>query len=247
MPALSECLSRHRDLTPPETVETLRAAAKADGPRIQRVEVAGEIFWIKRPEKLSLRMRLQKGDATRAFAAEVAAHQDYANRGLPVAPVVLATDDYLVTRDCGPHLKYLARTEAPEFATALAAGAKALAQLHAQGVAHGRPSLKDICWQDGRIAFLDLERAGRGGSGARAMDALILIFSTAVETRNDLSAMETARNAYLAAGDPAVWTAARKRARRYRLLGWMLKPVVALLKGNREFEAIAPVLRFMGE
>ena len=127
MPALSECLSRHRDLTPPETVETLRAAAKADGPRIQRIEVAGEIFWIKRPEKLSLRMRLQKGDATRAFAAEVDAHQDYANRGLPVAPVVLAEDDYLVTKDCGPHLKYLARTEAPEFAMALAAGAKALA------------------------------------------------------------------------------------------------------------------------
>lgn len=232
-------------MTPPEAVETLRAAATADGPRIQEIEVAGETYWIKRPEKLSLRMRLQKGDATRAFAAEVAAHQDYADRGLPVAPVVVASDDYLVTKDCGPHLRYLARTEAPEFATALAAGAKALAQLHTEGVAHGRPSLKDICWQDGRIAFLDLERAGRGGSGARAMDVLILIFSTSVETRNDAGAMKVARDAYLAEGDPAVWKAAEARARRYRPLGWMLRPVVALLKGNREFEAIGPVLRFL--
>lgn len=234
-------------MTTPDLTETLRAAAEAVGPRIQRLDVAGRTFWIKRPEHLSLRMRLQKGDPKRAFAAEVAAHQDYAARGLPVAPVALASDRYLVTEDCGPHLKFLARTEAPNFAQALAAGAKALAQLHAAGVTHGRPSLKDICWSEERIAFLDLERAGREGSGGRAMDVLILIFSTAVETRNDFSAMETARDAYLAAGGQDVWEGAQERARRYRVLGWALRPVVALLRGNREFEAIGPVLAFMRE
>ena len=157
--------------------------------------------------------------------------------------MVDASDNHLVTRDCGPSLKYLAHAGSPDFHAALAHGAKALAQVHAAGLCHGRPSLKDICWQDGRIAFLDLERAARAGSGGRAMDVLILIFSTAVETRNDKAAMETARDAYLAAGDPAVWKAAQTRARRYRApSAGCLRPVVALLKGNREFEAIAPVL-----
>ena len=192
-------------MTTPDPMETLRAAAEADGPRVQRIEIDGEIYWIKRPEILSLRMRLQKGDPARAFAAEVAAHLDYAERGLPVAPVVMASDSYLVTRDCGTHLKRLFRDNAPDFETALAEGARALARIHEAGFSHGRPSLKDICWSEGRIAFLDFERAGRAGSGGRAMDVLILIFSTAVETGNDIAAMTIARDAYLATGNKAVW------------------------------------------
>ena len=234
-------------MTPPEVAKGLRTAAEADGPRVQRIVLGGQTYWIKRPEVLSLRMRLQKGDPARAFAAEVAAHQEYEARGLPVAPVVLTSERYLVTRDCGAHLKALARAGSPDFPEALAAGARALARVHNEGLSHGRPSLKDICWQDGRIAFLDLERAGREGAGGRSMDVLILIFSTAVETRNDTAAMRIARDAYIAADGQKVWAAAQTRARRYRALGWVLKPVVALLRGNREFEAIGPVLRFMGE
>lgn len=222
-------------------------AARSPGPRVQRHEDAGQVFWIKRPETLSLRMRLQKGDPARAFAAEVAAHRDYAARGLPVAPVVAASDAYLVTRDCGPSLKELARGGATDFPEALAAGARALAHLHRAGVSHGRPSLKDICWRDSRIAFLDLERAGRGGDSrkAQATDLLILIFSTAVETAGDATAMDTARSGYLAAGDPEVWQSARSRARRWSLLGQALRPIIGLLPGNREFEAIGPFFRFM--
>ncbi len=232
-------------MTTPDPVETLRTAAEADGPRVQRIEVDGRTYWIKRPETLSLRMRLQKGDPTRAFAAEVAAHRDYAERGLPVAPVVIASDSYLVTRDCGTHLKRLFRDNAPDFETALAEGAKALARIHEAGFSHGRPSLKDICWSEGRIAFLDFERAGRAGSGGRAMDVLILIYSTAVETGNDTAAMTIARDAYLATGNKAVWKAATLRARRYRPVGWLLKPIVPFMPDNREYQAVAPFLAFM--
>ena len=229
--------------------QAVLSAARAAGPRVQRFEEAGQVFWIKRPEKLSFRMRLQKGDPAQAFASEVAAHQSYAAQGLPVAPVVAASDSYLITRDCGPSLKDLARHDDAAFPKALAAGAKALAHLHQAGVHHGRPSLKDICWQEGRIAFLDFERAGRGGPPAKAQstDLLILIFSTAVETAGDPAAMETARTAYLEAGDAALWRTAQSRARRWSPLGWLLRPVAKLLPGNREFEAITPFFRFMKE
>ena len=68
-----------------DTPKAVLNAARQSGPRVQRFETDGQIYWIKRPEVLSWRMRLQKGDPARAFAAEIATHRDYAARGLPVA------------------------------------------------------------------------------------------------------------------------------------------------------------------
>lgn len=231
----------------PASLNSLCALAKASGPRIESVEVDGEIFWIKRPEHLSLRMRLQKGDAQQAFAAEVAAHTAYADQGLPVAQVIAATDNYLITADSGTSIKWLLRSGNPSFPEALAAGARALAALHAAGVNHGRPSLKDICWDGTRIAFVDLERAGRETNVARGQvtDLMVLIFSTAVETHGDAHAMQTARDAYLSVGEASVWQAAQSRARRYAPLGWLAWPVAKVLRGNREYAAVAPFFRFM--
>jgi len=221
--------------------------AGAGSARIERVEHKGRVLWIKRPEQLSLRMRLQKGDPDAAFAEECTAHQALFERGLPVAPVVAAGPEFLVTEDCGRPLRAIAWQDPPEvFHPALAAAATALASLHAAGVSHGRPSLKDICWQEGRIAFLDLERAGRDRAldRAQAMDVLILIFSTAVETGGSETAMQVAKDAYLAAGERAVWDHAAKRARWWAALRLPLWPVARLLRGNREFDAIGPFFRF---
>ncbi len=234
-------------LMPPASLDSLRALAEAGGARIQRVDVAGHVYWIKRPEHLSLRMRLQKGDPKAAFEAEVAAHTAYADQGLPVAKVVAATDSYLITHDGGTSLKKLLRDGDEAFPMALTGAAQALAALHSAGVNHGRPSLKDICWDGTRIAFLDLERAGREANAAHAQstDLMILIFSTAVETGGDISAMQTARDAYLSVGAATVWKDAQSRARRYAPLGWLAWPVAKVLKGNREYAAVAPFFRFM--
>ena len=216
--------------------------------RIERIEHQGRTLWVKRPETLSLRMRLQKGNPKLAFGKEVAAHRTMFDLGLPVAPVVAASSDYLVTEDCGPSLLAVLRQDRPEaFEAGLAAAGGELARIHAAGMSHGRPSLKDICWHDGAIAFLDFERAGREGNLAKAqsMDAMILIFSTAVETSGSKKAMTIARDAYIAAGGNDVWHLACNRARRWRLLQLPLWPVVRLLPKNKEFAAIAPFFRFM--
>lgn len=217
--------------------------------RIERIEHKGRTLWIKRPESLSLRMRIQKGDPAMAFAKEVAAHQSLFDRGLPVAPIVAVGPNFLVTEDCGRPLRNIAWHEPPEMLhPALAAAAIALAGLHDAGVSHGRPSLKDICWQDGRIAFIDFERAGRDKSAAKSqsMDVLILIFSTAVETGGSQAAMQVAKEAYLAAGGQEIWDKACKTARRYAPLQVPLWPISKLLRSNREFAAVAPFFRFMG-
>ena len=241
-------MARLHSVTDTEFDDELRARIAASAARTERVEIGGRTLWIKRPEHLSLRMRLQKGSARKAFAAEVEAHRDYAARGLPVAPIVYAGPEALVTEDCGMHLLWRFRNGPPEaFLRAIEEAGAALASLHKAEVVHGRPSLKDICWPDQRIVFLDIERARKVnfGNGGRAMDLLILIFSTTVSTNGLPEALLAARAGYLGTGDAAVWEEAQQRARRFAPLGSLLRPVAWMLPKNAEFTAIAPFFRFM--
>ncbi len=231
-------------------LRTLRDLAKAGAARIQRVALDGQVFWIKRPENLGLRMRLQKGDPVAAFAQEVAAHHRFVELGLPVPEIVADGHSYLITRDAGPTLTHIFGTGlGQEFHKALFAAAQALAGCHAAGISHGRPSLKDICWKDGRITFLDFERAAskRNGDGGQAMDLLILLFSTSVVTAGDHAAMASVRDGYRAAGGDRIWTVAQKRLRRLAILRYLLLPVSWILKGNKEFDAIRPFYAFVAD
>lgn len=214
--------------------------------RIEKIVLDGRTLWIKRPERLSFRMRLQKGDPQKAFAQEVAAHKALADRGLPVPAIVSSGPDHIVTEDCGVPLKWLLRTEPGQRDELLAAAGRALAAWHGAGAAHGRPNLKDICWDGQRITFLDFERSGRDANLARAqeMDVLIFTFSVAVETGSSEDAMHVARDSYRAAL-PDLWQNARARLRRYLPLRWLLWPVTRALSAKREFAAVDPFFRFM--
>lgn len=214
--------------------------------RVEKVELEGRVFWIKRPEQLGIRMRLQKGDPAKAFAIEVAAHQELAARGLPVAPVVMAGPDSLVTEDCGPPVSHLVRADPGNAAALLSSAASALAELHDARVAHGRPNLKDICWDGQRMPFLDFERAGRDSDIGRAteMDVLVFLFSIAAETGGSAEAMTAARDAYRKAR-PETWKRAQARLRRFLPLRWALWPVTRALSGKREFAAVEPFFRFV--
>lgn len=218
--------------------------------RIEKLDHAGRTFWVKRAERLSPRMRLQKGDPLAAFEAERRAHRDFLAKGLPVPRIVAEAPDFIVTEDGGPTLRHMLFQNLVDRETwrqALADAARGLARFHEAGVSHGRPNLKDICWKDGRVTFLDFERAGRDGAGQRAaaLDVLIFLFSVTADTKADAQAFETARDAYLSAGNASVWNAARTRLRRYRPLAWLLAPVAWVQPGNREFNAIGPFLRLM--
>ena len=55
----------------PELEESLQRALAEPSERVRRLELAdGRRFWLKRVERLSGRLRLQKGYPARAFAAE---------------------------------------------------------------------------------------------------------------------------------------------------------------------------------
>ena len=166
-----------------ETLAGAVAAARAAGGRVSPVTIAGRPAWVKIAREKRLIVRLQKGAAPRLLREETAILRAMAMRGLAVPEVIGAGDDWLITSDSGPTLAVMLadQPEAPDLPSAFAAAGHALAQMHRAGCAHGRPHLRDVCWDDaeGRACFIDLERAAslQAGMSGFTRDLLIFVFA----------------------------------------------------------------------
>jgi hypothetical protein len=211
----------------------------------------GRRYWVKRVERLSRRWRLQKGDPERAFFRERAAMAALAGRGLPVAAPVAEGPDFVALPDFGTSLTALPGPKgSPERLAAFAGGGAALAVLHAAGIAHGRPSIRDICWSGDRATLIDLERCdpSRGGRGAMRDDLFLLVHSAVVAL--GAGAPETAAliAGYRRAAPDGPWRDAARRARRLALLApvwWLAARLAETRRGD--FAAILPALRLLAE
>ena len=235
---------------PAELAALAEATRGAEPARVWRIEAAGQAFWVKTEERPSLRMRLQKGNPRRAFAAERQAMKALAAAGLPVPPILAEGEDFFVTPDCGPSLRHLLHDRdlaEPERLAAFRAAAEGLARFHARGLSHGRPSLKDICW-DGRAArFLDLERfaARRNRLKGHAEDLVMLFLSAFTETGRATPETEALVAGYRAHDPGGVWEAAARLCRRMRWVDPLTRPIQRL-RGGREFRAIPLTFRTFG-
>ncbi len=198
--------------------------------RISRIEHGGQTIWVKKQEVLSLRMRLQKGDASAAFAAERNAMQMLHKASVPVPLIVAEGPDYFAMTDSGPSLQYLllgitgsktGHTEAFE------AAGKQLALMHAKHISHGRPSIKDICWQDGRITFLDFERfhAKRNTPKGHLQDLVMVVFSTYAVTGRDCPEVEALIEGYRTHDPADIWQAAVAWCAKMRWVDYLTKPI----------------------
>lgn len=232
--------------TSPATAGALAAGAEtalaASPARVQSFMHGGRRYWVKREERLGLRLRLQKGDPRRAFAAERRALRHLAALGAPVPPIVAEGADYFVTPDSGPTLHNLMRDagfDPAERIDAFAAAGRALAAFHALGVSHGRPSIRDICWDGAAARFLDVERyAGKRNTPAgHAQDLVMLVFTAFAEARGPAPEIAALTAAYRGADPADIWAGARRLCRRIGWLGPLTWPV-RRLRDSREFHAI---------
>ncbi|MFV0493291.1 MAG: hypothetical protein ACK5M4_15880, partial [Pseudorhodobacter sp.] len=231
---------------PPELSQALKVALAAPPQRICALQLPdGRQFWLKRAERLSGRMRLQKGDGSAAFHREREGLRLLNAAGLPVPPLLAEGVDWFLTADQGETLSTLLWRQADNPKPAFTAAGQALAQLHMAGFNHGRPAIRDICW-DGRAArFIDLERfdPDRSSSRAKAIDILIFvhsIYNLALKYPEDPK-IESAREAAIAAyraTAPGIWVLARRLAAQL----FLLRPVSWLPLKSRDLKAIAPTL-----
>lgn len=237
--------------TPAHPVDALAGLAAAGTGRIERAQIGGRSYWIKRQEALRGLMRLQKGSPGRALAAERQGLRALGALGLPVPDLVAEGAGFLVVADCGPSVDLLLRDPAADPAEkrrALIAAGAALARLHGAGVAHGRPSIRDFCWQDGRITLIDWERyRPRGNTRSRMQrDLVIFVHSLYTLLRGDAPLVEDTVAAYRAAAPAGLWDEAARLCRRLRWLDRITRAQQRRDAGRGEFRAIPLTLRRFG-
>lgn len=223
-------------------LSALVARAAAPGPRIEPVDLEGARYWIKRPEALSLRWRLQKGDPLRLFAAERETHRLMQARGVPVPPLLAEAEDYLILPDCGPTLAALMRAaDRPSHWAAFAAAGTALARLHALGLAHGRPQPRDLCWDGATLRFLDFERGGVATRRQQAFDLIQLVYGIHCHDLEAPPEAQAVLAAYRAEDQSALWPVVARWAKRLRWLEPLTRPAQwyeARYRGHKRFHEV---------
>jgi tRNA A-37 threonylcarbamoyl transferase component Bud32 len=247
--ALQEAgLFRSVSLSDPNLDAALMAAL-AEPPRRVRAVVLpdGRRFWLKRVERLSGRLRLQKGDPAKAFAAEREGLHALAEAGLPVAGVAAEGPDWVLMPDAGPVLPEvvadLGRSEAEKL-RAFAEAGRALGRLHWAGMAHGRPAVRDVCW-DGQVArFIDLERFRRAERAGFWQAADVVMFAQTAFSLwpEDAPWLDAALEAYAVSAPEGAMRAVRRLARSLAPLGWLAAGLGVLKPGSRELRAVGLTL-----
>lgn len=239
-------------VTETELDRTVRAALDEPFRRVRRLELPdGRRFWLKRVERLTGVMRAQKGDPAKAFDAEREGLRRLAEAGLPVAAVAAEGPDWLLLPDAGPVLSGVVadprRSDAEKIAAFAAAG-RALGLLHWAGFAHGRPAVRDICWDGTEARFIDLERFRRGARGGVRQAADIVIFTQTAFTLwpADTRWLDAALAAYATNAPVGAMARVRLLARWLAPLGWLAGGLASLRPKSRELRAVGLTLTRLG-
>jgi tRNA A-37 threonylcarbamoyl transferase component Bud32 len=235
-------------LPDPKLDEALNAALAEPSRRVRALVLPdGRRFWLKREERLSGRLRVQKGDPAKSFAAERAGLQALAAAGLPVAGVVAEGPDWVLMPDAGPILPEVVRDSGrsdAEKLRAFAEAGRALGRLHWAGMAHGRPAVRDVCWDGQEARFIDLERFRRVRRTGFWQAADVVMFAQTAFTAwpEDGRWLDAALGAYAVNAPDGAMAAVRRLARWLQPLGWLAKGLVFLRPGSRELRAVGLTL-----
>ena len=185
----------------------LQEMEKRPGERVFSFLLEGRCIWVKRAEHVYheawLRFArraclilglgiLQPGadpNGARAVRFEAGRLQRLARLGLSVPEVFAKGADWVALFDCGKPLSNVVH-DAPEMEreAALAQAAEGLAALHARGLHHGRPALKDMMWDGERTWLLDFEDGvivGLSREKRLARDVLLFLQSIMKEAGKD--------------------------------------------------------------
>jgi len=214
--------------SPPSALaqQAARLAALPDAPRVQRLESAGQVFWLKILKQRGALLRWRKGAPQALMTREVDAINSLGARGVPVPEIVLRMPGYFVLSDVGAGLD--SQLGDPVSRTPrLARAALALADLHRAGAAHGSIHLRNMCLVGDRISFIDLEGAIAQNAPliARAYDLRVLVFSVFASFPGDRTLAAATLATYAHATDGKVVTAARDWAARHKYLATLAAPL----------------------
>ncbi|MFD0965444.1 phosphotransferase [Seminibacterium arietis] len=185
-------------------------------------------FWLKQPEKLSGVWRFLKPQPERSFANEIKVLRYLHEQDAPIPELVLYEQNFLVLRDAG--ITVSAKIEDddpfnPQKEQILHDAAKALADLHRQGLVHGRPALRDMTWLAGKVCFIDFESQSKRQDllWKKVRDSLIFIHSLGREECISNELMRRVITQYKQYSDPLIWQNMLRILQRYRWIYFGLR------------------------
>jgi tRNA A-37 threonylcarbamoyl transferase component Bud32 len=235
-------------VTDPDLDESLARALAEPPRRVRRLDLAdGRRFWLKRVERLSGRLRVQKGDPARAFAAERDGLRALGAAGLPVAGVAAEGPDWVLMPDAGPTLPEVVadpKRSETEKLRAFAEAGRALGRLHWAGMAHGRPAVRDLCWDGREARFIDLERFRRARRAGFWQAADVVMFAQTAFTLwpEDARWLDAALGAYAVSAPEGAVQAVRRLVRGLAPLGWLASGLTRVKSESRELRAVGLTL-----
>ncbi|WP_314093476.1 hypothetical protein [Selenomonas noxia] len=162
--------------------------------------------------------------------------------------VFAAGDEWLALADCGDNLiDVLGDADLPVQAaqTILSSAAENLAALHALGIHHGRPALKDMVWDGQEVTLLDFEDGiivGLSREKRILRDLLIFMQSIFKEMGNDGPLLAAGAFAVYARIQPHYAIRARAYFGRFNLLLLVLQ--IGLRYTGRDLESVYQTLHF---
>ena len=187
-------------------------------------------------------------DGRRALRFETGRLRRLSARGIHVPEVFAAGDGWLALTDCGDNLiDVLGGAEVPVQAaqTILSSAAENLAALHALGMHHGRPALKDMVWDGQEVTLLDFEDGiimGLSREKRILRDLLIFMQSIFKEMGHDGPLLATGAFAVYARIQPHYAARACAYFGRLNLLPLLLR--IGLRYTGRDLESVYQTLHF---
>ena len=130
------------------------------GERIYPFQYERKKFWLKQPEKLKGIWLLLKPYPKQSFKKELQTLLNLAEKKAPVPKVSYHNEDFFVLEDAGITLsQWLCDKSAnnQQKFSIIYDACLALIDLHAKNLVHGRPAIRDITWDKGKVTFLDFE------------------------------------------------------------------------------------------
>lgn len=233
---------------PVDFVNAVEAHLIENTSRVSTFEYGGQKLWVKQIELTSGRSRFFKPAPRHNFDCEIKAYEELRSKEAAVPDMLLKSSRYFVLADAGPTLEAFWRDDEIDQETRVLASKKAgqaLAQLHALGVAHGRPVARDVCWDGKQVLFLDFENHShrRNGVRGRAFDLLCFFHSVCSQPVKDEVALQASIDGYKRNDQTGVWQEASVLVRRFGWLEVFTRPIQTRKSPHaREFKSL-PIVR----
>ncbi|WP_118781428.1 hypothetical protein [Haemophilus haemolyticus] len=203
--------------------------------RIYPFQYGGKKFWLKQPEKLKGIWLLLKPYPKQSFKNELQTLLNLVEKNAPVPIVPYHDEDFFVLEDAGATVsQWLCdkKVDNQQKFSIIYDACLALIDLHTKNLVHGRPAIRDITWDKGKVTFLDFESRSSSQNQNWLIVRDMLFFFNSLCREEDISDTFIQKVAlyYQAHCEAKNWQNMMSFLQRFRWVYYLLLPFKSIAK-----------------